>query len=145
MRDSLIRTAMKKQRILFVLLILVILASCNTPRYALQSFRTQCAGACQKATVNSGPYIPPILPANGTLMEKRLMKEPGYRRTRGGGYLDHFAIQAAYFYRWEKTTGGNDTATIRYNHNLGEFGIGYFTHDTERRDGFLALWRRRHR
>ena len=39
---------------------------------------------------------------------------------------DHFAVQASYFYRWEKTSGGSDSSTVRYKRNLTEIGAGYY-------------------
>ena len=116
---------MKKKRILFVLLILVILASCNTPRYAYSPSAHNVPVLAKKGDSKLGAVY-----STNFAGERDIDGETVDERTRGidvhgaVAISDHFAIQAAYFYRWEKTTGGNDTATIRYNRNLGEFGIG---------------------
>jgi hypothetical protein len=53
---------------------------------------------------------------------------------------DHFAVQASYFYRWEKTKGGSDSTTIRYNRNLGEMGIGYYIPLTNKNNVIFQLF-----
>jgi hypothetical protein len=50
----------------------------------------------------------------------------GFDLQGAAAITDHFAVQANYFYRWEKTTGGADSTTLRYNRNLTELGLGYF-------------------
>lgn len=52
----------------------------------------------------------------------------------------HFAIQGSYFYRWEKTTGGSDTSTIRYNRNLAELGLGYYLPMNERKNVIFQIF-----
>ncbi|HNF00782.1 MAG TPA: hypothetical protein PLH62_00240 [Ferruginibacter sp.] len=132
---------MKKKRILFVLLILVILASCNTPRYAYSPSAHNVPVLAKKGDSKLGAVY-----STNFAGERDIDGETVDERTRGidvhgaVAISDHFAIQAAYFYRWEKTTGGNDTATIRYNRNLGEFGIGYFIPMTPKKNVIFQLF-----
>lgn len=78
--------------------------------------------------------------------EERIDGETFDNRSRGVdvhgavAITSHFAIQASYFYRWEKTTGGSDSTTVRYNRNLGELGIGYYLPMTPKKNVIFQLF-----
>ena len=136
----LIRTAMKRQ--LFPLFILIIIAaSCSTPRYAYSPSAHNVPVLIKKGDSKLGA----VYSTNFT-GEEKIDGELVDNRSRGVdvhgavAITDHFAIQASYFYRWEKTNGGNDSATIRYNRNLGEFGIGYYVPMTPKKNVIFQLF-----
>jgi len=118
---------MKKKLLPLLFPVIIISASCNTPRYAYSPSAHNVPVLTQKGDSKLGAVYSTNLSG-----EREIDGKTVDERTRGVdvhgavAITDHFAIQASYFYRWEKTTGGDDAATIRYNRNLGEFGIGYY-------------------
>ena len=106
-----------------MLLILVILASCNTPRYAYSPSAHNVPVLAKKGDSKLGAVY-----STNFAGERDIDGETVDERTRG---IDVHG---------EKTTGGNDTATIRYNRNLGEFGIGYFIPMTPKKNVIFQLF-----
>ncbi|MBK7122128.1 MAG: hypothetical protein IPH68_04515 [Chitinophagaceae bacterium] len=53
---------------------------------------------------------------------------------------NNFAIQASHFYRWEKTEGGPDSVTLKYNRNLTEIGLGYFLPINDQKNTFFQVF-----
>jgi hypothetical protein len=118
-----------------------IASSCNTPRYIYSPSAHNVPVLAKKGDSKIGA----VYSTNLTGEEKR-DGELIDNRSRGVdvhgavAITDHFAIQGSYFYRWEKTTGGNDTSTIRYNRNLAEFGLGYYLPVNDRRNVIFQLF-----
>lgn len=112
---------------LLIISLLFFAAACNTPRYIY----SPSAHNVPVLTKKGDSKIGAVYSTNFGGEEKR-DGELIDNRSRGVdvhgavAITDHFAIQGSYFYRWEKTTGGADTSTIRYNRNLAELGIGYY-------------------
>lgn len=124
-----------------ILIVLVVAVSCSTPRYAY----SPSAHNVPVLTKKGDSKIGAVYSTNFTGEEKR-NGELVDNRSRGVdvhgavAVTDHFAVQANYFYRWEKTTGGSDTATIRYNRNLAELGIGYYLPMNEKKNVLFQLF-----
>jgi hypothetical protein len=53
---------------------------------------------------------------------------------------DNWAVQASHFYRWEKSTGGSDSLTLKYQRNLTELGIGYYMPVNENKNIFFQFF-----
>ncbi len=64
----------------------------------------------------------------------------GYDLQGAVAITDNFAIQAAHAYRWEKTTGGPDSITIKYKRNLTEFGLGYYLPINDKKNTFFQVF-----
>lgn len=120
---------MKKNLItgLFFISILLIATSCTSPRYAYSPSAHNVPVLTKKGDSKLGG----VYSTNFAGEEKRDGKVID-NRARGfdihGAYAisDHFAVQASYFNRWEKTEGGPDSINLNYNRNLTELGIGYY-------------------
>ncbi|MBP6286010.1 MAG: hypothetical protein KTQ13_00435 [Ferruginibacter sp.] len=127
--------------ILILISILAFAASCNTPRYIYSPSAHNVPVLTKKGDSKLGA----VYSTNLTGEEKR-DGELFDNRSRGVdvhgavALTGHFAIQGSYFYRWEKTTGGSDTSTIRYNRNLAELGLGYYIPMNERKNVIFQLF-----
>ncbi|HMK03823.1 MAG TPA: hypothetical protein VK489_06510 [Ferruginibacter sp.] len=125
---------------LFISLIFIA-TSCETPRYIY----SPSAHNVPVLTKKGDSKIGAVYSTNLTGEEKR-DGEPIDNRTRGFdlhgavAITDNFAIQANHFYRWEKTTGGPDTMTIRYKRNLTELGLGYYLPVNDKRTVFFQFF-----
>lgn len=107
--------------------IVFIAASCTTPRYVYSPAAHNVPVLTKKGDSKMGAVYSTNFTGeekiDGNLIDNR---SRGVDVHGAVAITDHFAVQAGYFYRWEKTSGGPDSITIRYNRNLGEFGIGYY-------------------
>lgn len=123
------KTFLKINHLSLALLILSLfaLASCSTPRYAYSPSAHNVPVLEKKGDGKLGAFYSTNLTA-----DSRLNDYPVTSRTRGadvqGAYAitDNIAIQANYYNRWEKTTGGPDTVSITYHRNITELGLGYY-------------------
>ena len=105
----------------------LIMVSCNTPRYIYSPSAHNVPVLTQKGDSKIGA----VYSTNFTGEEKRdgaLIdnRSRGYDLHGAAAITDHFAVQASYFYRWEKSSGGKDSLTVRYKRNLTEIGLGYY-------------------
>lgn len=118
---------MNRLSILLSGLAIYLLASCST-RYAYSPSAHNVPVLEKKGDSKIG-----ALYSSNLTGDNRLDGNLQTNRTRGfdlqGAYAitDNFAIQAGHYYRWEKSTGGDDTATITYHRNITELGVGYYT------------------
>jgi hypothetical protein len=107
--------------------ITVLAASCSSPRYVYSPSAHNVPALAKKGDSKLGAVYSTNLTAEekdgGQLVDNR---SRGVDVHGAVAITDHFAIQGSYFYRWEKTSGGPDSSTIRYNRNLAEFGLGYY-------------------
>lgn len=119
-----------KKYLAFILIfvsILLIAASCTTPRYVY----SPSAHNVPVLTKKGDSKIGAVYSTNFTGEEERDgqkidNRSRGYDLHGAVAVTDHFAIQANHFYRWEKSTGGSDSTTLRYKRNLTELGLGYY-------------------
>ncbi|MFN8308208.1 MAG: hypothetical protein U0T79_15660 [Ferruginibacter sp.] len=126
---------MKRQSIPFVLLCFVMLASCRSPRYAYSPSAHNVPVLAKKGDSKLG-ILYSTSPADDVIDDR----SRGIDAQGAIAITDHFAIQGSYFYRWEKTKGGDDSATVRYIRNLGELGIGYYIPLTPKKNIIFQLF-----
>jgi hypothetical protein len=112
---------------LFLIAIIGIASSCSSPRYVY----SPSAHNVPVLTKKGDSKIGAVYSTNFAGEEERNSQKydnhsRGYDLQGAVAITDHFAVQANHFYRWEKTTGGSDSTTIRYKRNLTEFGLGYY-------------------
>jgi hypothetical protein len=126
---------------LFIVAIIVIAVSCSTPRYVYSPSAHNVPVLTKKGDSKLGAVYSTNLAGeekrDGNLIDNR---SRGVDIQGAVAITDHFAVQASYFYRWEKTTGGSDSTTIRYNRNLGEIGIGYYIPLTNKSNVIFQLF-----
>jgi len=121
--------------------IIISAASCTTPRYVYSPSAQNVPVLTQKGDAQAGGYY-----STNFVGEEKIDGQLIDNRSRGAdlqaaaAITDHFAVQAGYFYRWEKTTGGSDSVTVRYKRNLTELGIGYFLPVNDRQNVFFQLF-----
>ena len=120
---------MKRNTLFFgiAVTIIFIAVSCNTPRYIY----SPSAHNVPVLTKKGDSKIGAVYSTNFTGEEKRdgaLIdnRSRGYDLHGAAAITDHFAVQASHFYRWEKSSGGKDSLTVRYKRNLTEIGLGYY-------------------
>lgn len=127
--------------LLLVIIVLFILASCNTPRYIY----SPAAHNVPVLTQQGDSKIGAVYSTNAVGQEKKDGVEIN-NRSRGFdlqgavAITNNFAIQAAHAYRWEKTEGGPDSITIKYNRNLTEIGLGYYLPVNDQQHTFFQVF-----
>jgi hypothetical protein len=107
--------------------LIVFTTSCGSPRYVY----SPSAHNVPVLTKKGDSKIGAVYSTNFTGQEKKdgqLIDNHarGYDLQGAVAITNHFAVQANHFYRWEKTTGGTDSTTVRYKRNLTELGLGYY-------------------
>jgi len=126
---------------LFYGLLLLTAVSCSTPRYVYSPSAQNVPVLAKKGDSKIGAVYSTNLTG-----EQKLNGDVVDNRSRGVdvhgaiAITDHFAVQASYFYRWEKTSGGSDSTTLRYNRNLTEIGIGYYIPMTNKKNVIFQLF-----
>jgi len=126
---------MKKQTLLLLSTGLILLASCRSPRYAYSPSAHNVPVLAKKGDSKLG-VLYSTSPADDVIDDR----SRGIDAQGAVAITDHFAIQGNYFYRWEKTRGGDDSATVRYIRNMGEFGIGYYIPLTPKKNIIFQLF-----
>jgi len=126
---------------LFFISLICITASCNTPRYIYSPAALNVPVLTQKGDGKLGA----VYSTNAVGQEKQDGVEID-NRSRGFdlqgavAITNNFAIQASHFYRWEKTEGGPDSVTLKYNRNLTEIGLGYFLPINDQKNTFFQVF-----
>ncbi len=116
-----------KINIAAALLALVFFSACETARYAYSPSAHNVPVLTQKGDGKIGAAYSTNPRTDEIYNDERI-----YSNTNGfdvqGAYAlsDNWAIQASHFQRWERTTGGPDSVTVKYNRNLTELGGGYY-------------------
>jgi hypothetical protein len=112
----------------FVFICIIIIAtSCNTPRYIYSPSAHNVPVLTKKGDSKIGAVYSTNFAGEIIRNENTIDN-----RTRGidlqgaVAISDNWAIQASHFYRWEKSEGGSDSLTLKYQRNLTELGIGYY-------------------
>ena len=126
---------------LIIVMLLILAASCNTPRYVYSPSAHNVPVLTKKGDSKIGAVYSTNLTGedkiNGEVIDNR---SRGVDVHGAVAITDHFAVQASYFYRWEKSNGGSDSATIRYHRNLAEIGIGYYLPVNQKRNVIFQLF-----
>jgi len=132
---------MKKGLSYLLIFMMLIVSSCNIPRYAY----SPAAHNVPVLTKKGDSKIGAVYSTNAVGQEE---KDGAKIDNRTRGYDLHgavaitngFAIQAGHMYRWEKTEGGPDTVNIRYKRNLTEIGLGYYLPLSDQKNIFFQVF-----
>lgn len=124
-----------------VVISLIILSACESARYAYSPSAHNVPVLTQKGDGKIGAAYSTNPRTDETYNDRRI-----YSHTNGfdaqGAYAlsDNWALQASYFQRWERTTGGPDSATVKYKRNLAELGGGYYFAMNKRKTAFFQVF-----
>ena len=112
---------------LIIISLICSMVSCNTPRYIYSPSAHNVPVLTKKGDSKIGAVYSTNLTGeekrDGNLIDNR---SRGFDLHGAVAITDHFAVQASHFYRWEKSSGGADSLTVRYKRNLTEIGLGYY-------------------
>ncbi len=126
---------------LMLICIIAVAASCNTPRYIYSPSAQNVPVLTKKGDSKIGAVYSTNLTGeekrDGQIIENR---SRGFDLQGAVAITHQFAIQANHFYRWEKSTGGPDSLTIRYKRNLTEIGLGYYLPINEKKNIFFQFF-----
>lgn len=126
---------------LIFICIIFFAGSCNTPRYIYSPSAHNVPVLTQKGDSKIGAVYSTNLTGqeerDGAKIDNR---SRGFDLHGAVAISDNWAIQANHFYRWEKSTGGPDTITLKYQRNLTEIGIGYYLPLSERKNIFFQFF-----
>jgi hypothetical protein len=119
----------------------IIAASCKTPRYIYSPSAHNVPVLTQKGDSKFGAMYSTNLTGeesrDGQAIDNR---SRGIDAHGAVAITDNWAIQASHFYRWEKSTGGPDSLTLKYQRNLTEIGVGYFIPVNEKKNIFFQIF-----
>ena len=134
---------MKKKSLprLIVVSLIIIGASCNTPRYIYSPAAHNVPVLTKKGDSKMGA----VYSTNAAGQEKKDGVEidnrsRGYDLQGAVAITNNFAIQANHFYRWEKTEGGPDSLILKYKRNLTEIGLGYYLPINDKGNAFFQIF-----
>ena len=134
---------MKKHifEILLIVTILFILASCKTPRYAYSPSAHNVPVITQKGDGKIGALYSTNTMGGSAEGTNAINNTANGFDVQGAYALsDNWAVQASHFQRWETTTGGSDSVTIKYRRNLTEIGGGYYYALSENKKTFIQFF-----
>lgn len=119
---------MKNRSVPFILfLIPVIFFSACQPRYAYSPSAHNVPVITKKGDGKIGGVYSTNINGEESLDDERIYSNSNGIDLQGAYALsDNWAIQASHFQRWERTTGGPDSVSIKYRRNLTELGGGYY-------------------
>ncbi len=107
--------------------ILIIATSCNTPRYIYSPSAHNVPVLTKKGDSKMGAVYSTNLTGEETRDGRAIdNRSRGIDAHGAVAITENWAIQASHFYRWEKSDGGPDSVTVKYQRNLTEIGIGYY-------------------
>lgn len=126
---------------LIFICVIIIAASCNTPRYIYSPAAQNVPVLTQKGDSKLGA----VYSTNAVGQEKKDGVEidnrsRGYDLQGAVAITNNFAVQASHFYRWEKTEGGPDSLTLKYKRNLTEIGLGYYLPVNDKKNVFFQVF-----
>jgi hypothetical protein len=126
----------------FVFICIIIIAtSCNTPRYIYSPSAHNVPVLTKKGDSKIGAVYSTNLTGEETRDGKAIdNRSRGIDAHGAVAITDNWAIQASHFYRWEKSTGGPDSLTLKYQRNLTEIGIGYYMPLNEKKNVFFQIF-----
>lgn len=116
-------------------------ASCNTPRFIYSPAAHNVPVLTKKGDSKIGAvYSTNAVGTNSENDVKVDNRSRGYDLQGAVAITNNFAIQAAHAYRWEKTSGGPDSLTIKYKRNLTEIGLGYYMPVNDKKNTFFQVF-----
>ena len=126
---------------LVLICIIFTAASCNSPRYIY----SPSAHNVPVLTKKGDSKIGAVYSTNAVGQEtkdgvKVDNRSRGYDLHGAVAITNNFAIQASHAYRWEKTEGGPDSITIKYQRNLTEIGLGYYLPVNDKKNTFFQVF-----
>lgn len=126
---------------LVVLAGMLLAASCKTPHYVYSPSAANTPVLTKKGDGKLGASYS----TNATGQEKKEgvtidNRSRGYDIQGAVAFTNNFAVQAAHFYRWEKTEGGPDSILIKYRRNLTEIGLGYYLPLSDKGNTFFQVF-----
>jgi hypothetical protein len=126
---------------LFLTSIIFIAASCSIPRYIYSPSAHNVPVLTQKGDSKIGAvYSTNAVGQESKDGSKIDNRSRGFDLQGAVAITNNFAIQAAHAYRWEKTTGGPDSTTIKYKRNLTEIGLGYYLPVNDKKNTFFQVF-----
>lgn len=134
---------MRTNPLLYLIFILVILvaASCNIPRYAYSPAAHNVPVLTKKGDSKLGAFYSTNDAGQQTIDNVKIdNRSRGFDLQGAVAITDHFAIQAGHFYRWEKSEERTDTLSIRYKRNLTELGLGYYIPINDKKNTFFQVF-----
>lgn len=108
-------------------IVVITIASCTSPRYIYSPSAHNVPVLTKKGDSKIGAVYSTNLAGEESINDETIdNRSRGFDLQGAVALSDNWAIQASHFYRWEKTEGGDDSLTVRYQRNLTELGIGYY-------------------
>lgn len=124
---------------IFICLI-VIAASCNTPRYIYSPAAHNVPVLTKKGDSKIGAvYSTNFVGQQEQEGNKIDNRSRGYDLHGAVAITDNFAIQASHFYRWEKTAVTPDSLILKYKRNITEIGLGYYLPINDKKNVFFKF------
>ncbi len=131
-------------RIFFAAALLIMIASCDTPRYAYSPTAHNIPSFKKQGDTKLSASFSSNFDIN--------QSEDSYQRNRANGYdlqaavaaTDHLAIQGSYYSRTERNYDSYgtyfDSSTINVKRNMWEAGVGYYTAIDRKNNNSFALY-----
>lgn len=129
--------------VLSFVLALMLALSCNTPRYVHSPAAHNVPVLTQKGDGKIGGYYSTNLVGreiDENNDKTKYNNSNGFDLQGAVAITDHFAIQANYFNRREKTFDDYDTVSVRYKRNLTELGLGYYVSMGEKKKVLFQIF-----
>ena len=125
----------------YFLLMIMIFTACQSPRYAYSPAAHNVPVLTKKGDGKIGALYSTSIPTEETYNNERVYSHTNGLDVHGAVALsDNWAVQSGYFQRWERNTGGPDTANIKYRRNIGEIGGGYYFAMNKRKTNFFQVF-----
>ena len=129
-----------KLKIITPFLLLIFFAACKAPRYAYSPTAHNAPILTQKGDGKIGALYSNNLTGSAEGSDAVNNSGSGFDLQAAYALSDNWAVQASHFQRWETTTGGTDSVTIKYRRNLTEIGGGYYYALNEDKKTFIQLF-----
>ncbi len=130
-----------KKYLLPAIVIIVSITSCTSPRYIYSPSAQNVPVFTQKGDSKIGAVYSTNLTGEESIDDETIdNRSRGFDLHGAIALSDNWAIQASNFYRWEKSEGGPDSATVKYQRNLTEVGVGYYMPINARKTVFFQFF-----
>ena len=121
--------------------VIIIAVSCTTPRYIYSPSAHNVPLLTKKGDSKIGAVYSTNLTGQETRDGKTIdNRSRGFDLQGAVAISDNWAVQASHFYRWEKSSGGPDSITVRCKRNLTEVGLGYYLSINEKKNIFFQFF-----